>query len=101
MITDNTIFVGQMINLNFTILDEDNQIVDVTDATLSISIQSAMGTKKTGTPSKLVASEGKIRYVTSASDLDVPGIYKAQCLVTLVGVEYPSSILTFKVLPRL
>jgi hypothetical protein len=77
--------VGSIIEL--TVLDQNGATVNLSGATLQLWLQSPVGKVLVVTP-VLAGSgtDGKIRYTTSAGDLDVSGVWKAQVNVTMAGV---------------
>jgi len=95
--------VGQVIDLNFTIRDQDGLVVDVSAAT-----EKTITLKKIGAAvaSKTLAftddgTDGEVEYTTLATDLDAPGTWKVQAVVTIATVVYRTNVITFTVVPNL
>jgi len=95
--------VGQVIDLNFTIRDQDGLVVDVSAAT-----EKTITLKKIGAAaaSKTLAftddgTDGEVEYTTLATDLDAPGTWKVQAVVTIATVVYRTTVITFTVVPNL
>lgn len=102
MTTDNLIYVGQSLELLFTVKDENEAVVDISTATLSLVIKCKGHPKVTVVPTAPNGgSDGLLRYVTLPTDLEWEGCYQAQAEVIVFGRVYPSSIVDFKVIAKL
>lgn len=101
--TDQKIYVGQTLNINFTVRDEDNIAVDLSNpAVINFVLRRVNGSKKTVTGLPTTdGTDGKVYYQTTADDLDIAGNWKVQGIITIGLHTYPTDIHDFKVLPRL
>ena len=89
--------VGLVITL--AVKDEAGAALDLTTATTTqIILKPPQGypiTKTATVPSP--ATDGKVRYVTEAGVLGVPGKWRAQAFVAVGGNEYYSTTIEFQV----
>ncbi len=97
-----SVYTGHVLSLVFAIRDQSKKIIDLQTATsMRVDFHRVNGARKTAT---LVFStdgtDGKLTYTTSATDLDIPGVWKAQAFYTIGSIEYPVDVVTFNVLPR-
>jgi hypothetical protein len=96
------VYVGQVLNLDFTIRNQAGAVVDISGATLSMSLRCLGRSKTTKTPTLTTdGTDGRCYYNTVVdTDLDRQGKWIAQAYVTLAGIEYPSSPIEFMVYNR-
>lgn len=95
--------VGSTISIELTVRDENNALVDLTNATVSVILKSpvAAAVVKTGTKNT-PATDGVIKYVCATTDLNVPGDWQVQAKAVFAGpLEYYTNIETFTVDPKL
>ena len=101
--TDIEIPVGQVVRLPFTIRDQDGLIVDVSTAsvmTLTLKRVGAASVSKTLTLTG-DGTDGEVEYTTTAADLDSPGIWRLQGIVTISTVVIRSKTVAFNVTANL
>jgi len=86
-----------------TLLDENNVAVDVSSAITKELIFMSPLTKRMDKTAAFVSTgvDGKIKYVTVASDLDEPGPWKLQAKIVLVTGTWYSNIHSFTVYENL
>ena len=99
--------VGQILPLIFIVKDQDNNLVPLQAASSkTVTIITANNGRKVF-PAAFVTNgaDGQIQYVTKNEedqvDLDNVGPFKAQGKVIIAGIEYPSDIMEFEVMPNL
>jgi len=97
-----TAFVGQTLRVEFTVVDQDNAIVDLSTAdTISLIFKKPNGSKDTKVASMVTdGTDGKMEYTTAVTDLDAAGLWKIQGLVTEAGGVYPTCIEELQVAAR-
>jgi len=100
MTTENLIFTEQTLKLILTVYDENNVVVDIADATLSLTVKRSGSTAVTVVPT-LTGTVGELEHTLTTNDLLLPGTYRAQAIAIISGLTYPSSIITFEVASRL
>ena len=102
MNTDDLIFTGQTLNLQFTVKDENNNLVDISAATLSLTIKPSGNTPVIVVPTLIGdGTDGELEYTTIATDLSVACNYRAQGLITIGTKVYPTYIIDFTVSSRI
>jgi hypothetical protein len=86
-----------------TVKDEDEAIVDVSTATTKqIIFKKSDGSVVTKTASFVTdGTDGQIKYVSVADDLDVAGLWYLQAFIDFGSTEWKSDIRKFKVYPNL
>jgi hypothetical protein len=86
-------------SLEFEIRDEEGDIVDVSGATTKqVTFRRPGGTKFIRTLDFInTGTDGLVKYVTTAGDLDKAGTWKAQVYVVLGGGEWYTTTGTFEV----
>jgi hypothetical protein len=92
------------IGTQFTVTVSDSGVVVnlSTASTKEIILSKPSGDKLTKTASLVTdGSDGKIKYVTVANDLDVIGLWKLQVHVILPTGEWHSDVSEFRVYPNL
>jgi len=66
-----------------TILDDDGDVINLTDATVAFHMNTSVGVSKVESAGKLVvASEGTVKYEWAVGDLDTVGTYTAEFQIT-------------------
>ncbi len=83
-----------------TVKDQDGNVVDVSTATTKDFIYTKSDGSKVTKDTEFTndGSDGKLRYVTIADDLDIEGDWKLQVHVVLPGIgEWWSDISSFRV----
>jgi hypothetical protein len=80
-------------------ITDDGQIVDISSAiVLDVYIKKPDGTLLLrGGTLETDGTDGKLYYITIAGDIDVAGVYKLQCRITLPSGVFHTSTATFKV----
>ncbi|MFQ5524258.1 MAG: BppU family phage baseplate upper protein [Acidimicrobiia bacterium] len=70
--------------LDYTILDDSNQVVDLTGATVVFYMQDEDGVTVVNGASATItdAANGKVEYQWQAADTDTAGIFKGEFVVT-------------------
>jgi len=96
------IFVGQAIQLRFTIVDQEGFPIDISGA----STKNIILKRKGAVASTVVGvftgdgTDGELEYDTVTTDLDADGVWEIQALIIISGKEYPSSPINIRVSPR-
>lgn len=73
-------------NIDFVVKDADDEIVDLTGASIAFKVGNAgEGLLINGTCTIVDAAAGSVRYTISATDLLVPGRYKGELKVTFTA----------------
>lgn len=100
--TDGKIFVNQSLTLNFTIRDQNSNIVNVSAALPTIQLQRVGGSIISGTTTYVTnGADGKVIYVIAANVLTLPGVWEVQLTYSENGDILPANKVTFEVLPRI
>ena len=97
------IFVGQTLKLQFTIVDQDGNVVDLTNVITKDLCFVKPDKTIISRPTTFTTdgSDGVIEYTTVSADLDLAGSWKVQAKIIDAGNEdYPSEIVEFSVLNR-
>jgi hypothetical protein len=95
--------VGSTPTIEITLRDEAGNLVDLTEATVTIILKSpaAAAVPFAGTLST-TPSDGVVKYICTTADLNVPGIWHVQAHAVFTDLlEYYSNIETFTVDPKL
>lgn len=89
--------VGTVFEL--TVIDQDDVVVNISAATTrEIVFQKPDGTTVTKTAVVVTdGTDGKMKYISLAGDLDVPGLWHAQAIVTIGTGTWRSTQLHFTV----
>ena len=100
---DLTIYENQTLLLSFSVINQNKKKVDISSATtLQVTLRRSGGAAIVRTGSLTNdGTDGLLFYETTNLDLDKAGVWSAQVLVIVGGKEYPSSTITFNVIPRL
>ncbi len=98
------IHVGDNVLFEVTVVDEDDVVVPLqTATTLEFIFREPNSTSSTSYTASYVTdgSDGKLKYITQAADLDVKGIWLFQVKVIMAGRTYRSDIEAFRVLDNI
>lgn len=89
--------IGTSFILN--ILDEDDNIVDISSATaIDVKFRRGDGTKMTKTGALFTdGKDGKIQYITISGDITCSGVWQVQARVVLPAGEWNSNVKVFSV----
>ena len=102
---DNTvpIFVGQILDLKFTIRDQNGSTVDLTGATLKEILFKRVGGPTTSETAGFITdgSDGGITFTTAQTTFNAAGDWRIQAKVEMNSKLYFSNIITFQVSPVL
>ena len=95
--------VGQVVTLNFIIRDQDGLVVDVSTASAKTITLKRVGAAASSKDLDFTddGTDGQVEYTTIATDLDAPGTWKIQAVVTIATVIYRTTVETFTVVPNL
>ena len=87
------------LTMTLTVKDEEGNALNLTGATTTeIRLKPPQGYPITKSASVVSpATDGKVRYVTEAGVLGVPGKWRAQAFVAVAGNEYFSTTIEFQV----
>lgn len=88
----------------FTIKDQDNQVLDISGATKLEMVFLKPDRQTTVTKTAVFTTDGtdgKMRYTAETGFLDTVGDWQRQGYVVLVGGEWRTSIRSFRVLSNL
>lgn len=100
---ENKIYVGQTLDFLFEVRDGSGEILDVSAATSKKLYLRRIGLNKKEFDLSVVGSgvDGQVHYTASGTDLDIPGKWMAQYIITdESGNVYPSQIKYFTVHAR-
>jgi hypothetical protein len=97
------IFKAQTLKLEFTIVDQDGVVVDLSAVTsYDLEFRKPDGVCVTKTPSFVTdGTDGKIQYTTLTTDLDQAGSWSVQSIVIDGANDYPTETVSFVVQDRL
>jgi len=96
------IFVGQTVLLKFSVIDQEGFPVDISTANSHNITMKRIG----GSPTSVVATltndgtDGLLEYETETADLNAEGVWEFQVLIVVGIHEYPATVKTLTVLPR-
>lgn len=88
------VFVGQSLEVEFTVTDQDGAVVDISGATALVArfcLPDKTSFDRTATL-KTDGTDGKATYTTSTIDLSIAGEWKVQLLVTEGASFYPTTV---------
>lgn len=97
------IFINQSLPIKLYLRNNDKIVIDAsTVTTKQIILKRVGGPRKVFTAQFITdGTDGGLTYTTASGDLDVAGTWKAQAVIVENGKEYPSTIITFTVSPRI
>lgn len=92
-------------DLNFTLKDADDAVIDISGATLLMNVQQETGTaiKFSGSMTIVSGTAGTCKYTPAATDFDTVGDHYAEIQITFSGGNKIMTIgdLMFRVKPEL
>lgn len=89
--------VGTAMELD--VLDQNNAVVNISSAGLQMSFLRPDGSTFTKNATFVTdGTDGKMHYVTQAGDLNIPGNWKMQGILTFPGGLWHTDVQKFKVL---
>lgn len=96
------IFKNQTLKFEFTVTDQDDVVVDISTATLTVDFKKPGGTLFTRVATLTSGGlDGKMEYTSPVDELDEINDWKIQGLAVIGAEEYPTTIEKFKVSERL
>lgn len=97
------IFVNQILRVELTVTDENGAVIDLSAvSSISMIFKKPNQTTVTQTPALVTdGTDGKMEYTTDNTDLDIPGKWQVQGIVTEAAGDTPTTIVNFTVRARL